>query len=104
MTTQTTYEAICTVDTLNGKTAADYTWRIGQTPATVTFSKDVSQFSAFASDLGIMGRFPRSIRLNFDLCTITFVPATKERDGEGDITTVTYRGLSSKNSLVIFND
>ncbi len=104
LTTENTYEVICTVDTLTGKTAADYTWRIGTAKATVTFTKDESQFSGFASDLGIMGRFPKSIRLHFDFCMITFVPAVEERNGEGEIEAVTYRGLNSETSLVIFND
>lgn len=104
MTTQTTYEAICTVDTLNGKTAADYTWHIGNALETVTFNKDAKQFAAFASDFGIMDQFPKSVRLHFDFCTITFMSTIEERDDENELVSITYRGLSSETSLVIFND
>lgn len=106
MTTETTYEVICDVEIFIGKSLSAGNWVTTCGNAQTSFNREEQLFSAEASDLAIFVTLDmvQSVRLNFGFAKITFLPTVAFRDGEGDLVSVTYRGLNSETSLVIFND
>lgn len=105
MTTGTTYEVICDVEIFIGKSLSVGNWVATCGNAQTSFNREEQQFTAEASDLAIFVTLDmlQSVRLDFGFAKITFVPAVTERV-EGEIVSVTFRGLNSETSLVIFND
>lgn len=98
-------EVTCDVEILIGKNLSVGNWAATCENAQAGFNRKDRQLIAEASDFAIFVTldYVQSVRLDFGFTKITFVPAVTERV-EGEIVSVTFRGLNSETSLVIFND